>query len=763
MFDYSKLDSLDFEKLCGDIMSRKLKRNLRYFPPGRDGGIDLVDDVIEKNILIQVKHYEKSSYSSFKNALKIELEKVKKLQPKQYYIFTSQSLSPDNIKEVFNMFMDYMDNESNIVTREDINMFLKLEENIDILRSHFKLWITADNVLKDFLNQDVFLDSEILLSDIDEEIKYFVQTNTFNSCLNILEEERKILLYGDPGVGKTLNSKMLLLNYVKKGYRIRYSSNAEIGELKKSVTSNKEIKEVIFLDDFLGQYYFNLKEGRDQELLSLIKHVDLYRNKVLILNSRVTILNEALAEYVELYRYFGSEKINLQKINMSEISAVEKAKIFHSMLKKNNVSNSHYSSVRKNRNYLNVVQHKNFNPRVIEFVTLPDKVKNITSYNYYNFIMNNLNEPKDIWKNEFERRILHVDRIFMYTLYSLTDTYVSIDILEECFNYFISNEIQVDTTLHNFDDTLTRLNYSMVRIVDSYGKKKVGVLNPSINDFMNYSLNESKLLLNKLQNYALYLDQLERLYTPVEFERKISELVNCEKLFEYKTIRIGQLHDIILHIIGEDTILNDRYICNVEHMIVTLSDTVQIGRYRRSKVNILRTFIQNKALFDFYNVRSILSDYDNLERVFSDLDFEDSIELMSIILELLECNQAYTAEISEFFNEKLSEELEFYIDNIDYMTLIHDWCDFETQNEVSQEDFNSIIEEIHEEVQSLILGINNSIIFSNVEASLDNFKETIEFHINDIFKEMLSESNKPLKRNLSETNVSVDDILDRPV
>lgn len=584
MFDYGRLDDLDFEKLCGDMMGRVLGKDLRYFPAGRDGGIDLVDDVTEKSIMIQVKHYEKSSFSTFKRALKTEVKKVEKLQPKQYYIFTSQSLTPENIKEVFIMFKDYMDSERNIVTREDIDFFLKQDKNIDILRSQFKLWITADIVLKDYLNQDIFIDSEVLLSDIDDEIKYFVQTNIFNKCIETLEEERKILLYGDPGVGKTLNSKMLLLHFVKEGYRVRYSSNGEIGELKKSVTSNKDVKEIIFLDDCLGQHYFNLREGHDQELLSLIKHVDLYKNKILILNSRVTILNEARNAFEELERYFDLEKITLRKINMNEVSTIEKAKIFYAMLKRNKVSNDYYNSVRRKRNYLNVVEHKNFNPRVIEYVTLPSKLRGIAGDNYHEFIMGNLNEPKNIWKNEFDRRIKNVDRIFMFILYSLTDTYVSKEILEECFDYFISKEFQIDATLHNFESTLQRLNHSMVKIVDSFGVKKVGVLNPSINDYMKTTIIKNKLLLEKVQRNAIYLEQLERLHNLQEFNGILNKLVKNNRIFEYKTISVGQLFEIKLHTIAENVILNENCIHDTEWLI-SLNDYTQLGSYKKSKVN----------------------------------------------------------------------------------------------------------------------------------------------------------------------------------
>ena len=51
MLNYANLNDVEFEYLCKDIMQSKLNVSLRVFAPGKDGGIDLTDDVIEKNII----------------------------------------------------------------------------------------------------------------------------------------------------------------------------------------------------------------------------------------------------------------------------------------------------------------------------------------------------------------------------------------------------------------------------------------------------------------------------------------------------------------------------------------------------------------------------------------------------------------------------------------------------------------------------------------------------------------------------------------
>jgi len=293
VYNFNNLSDFEFEILCKDIMEKKLGVNLHIFGKGRDGGIDLADDCINKNIVIQVKHYINSTFSNLKTSLQNEIKKVELMKPKQYYICCAKSLSPDNTIEIYNMFSKYMDSDKNVISLNDINEFLENQQNINIVRKNYKLWLQATNILSEIYNQSVFIDCEALLYNIEEESKAFVETDCYRLCQKILLEDRIILLIGAPGVGKTVTTKMLALYFASIDYRVRYTTNGNIRDLKNAISSDKELKEVILLDDCFGQHYFNMKETQGNELLSLIKYISMNPNKILILNSRVTIFNEA--------------------------------------------------------------------------------------------------------------------------------------------------------------------------------------------------------------------------------------------------------------------------------------------------------------------------------------------------------------------------------------------------------------------------------------------------------------------------------------
>lgn len=116
MLNFSNLNDVEFEYLCKDVMSKMLGVVLQRFGAGRDGGIDLTDDVSKKNVIVQVKHYVKTDFSGLIASLRKEVKKVESHKPEQYYICCSKELTPQNKQDIYEMFSDYMESAGNIIT-----------------------------------------------------------------------------------------------------------------------------------------------------------------------------------------------------------------------------------------------------------------------------------------------------------------------------------------------------------------------------------------------------------------------------------------------------------------------------------------------------------------------------------------------------------------------------------------------------------------------------------------------------------------------
>ncbi|PZO26556.1 MAG: hypothetical protein DCF13_13660, partial [Flavobacteriaceae bacterium] len=132
-YDFSTLSSKEFEILSCDLLNAKFNETKKYgefrnFKEGKDKGIDLLYSTQNNNykVVVQIKHYIKSSFSNLKRDLiKNEKTKVKLLNPESYFFITSQELSVENkknIQEIFNPFILSIDD---IYGQEDLNALLR--------------------------------------------------------------------------------------------------------------------------------------------------------------------------------------------------------------------------------------------------------------------------------------------------------------------------------------------------------------------------------------------------------------------------------------------------------------------------------------------------------------------------------------------------------------------------------------------------------------------------------------------------------------
>lgn len=612
-------------------MSKKLSLRLERFGPGCDGGIDLVDNACKRNIIVQVKHYIKTSVSGLIQSLKKEVHKVEKISPKQYYICCSKSLSPENKKQIYEMFSRFMKSTENIITELELNEFLEAPENIDILRKHFKLWLDSTNILVDIFTNDIFVDSEVLLSGMKEEVECFVKTQAFDEAVSLLEKRNVLLILGNPGVGKTITSKMLVLYYASLGFRVRYTTDgSDLKSLKKSLSQSPETKEVILLDDCFGQAYFNIKETQESELLALIKHVNISPNKLLIMNSRISIYREAQERTPVLIKSFDRKEYSAYVLEIERTSIEEKARIFYNHLYFSDIPGEYFENIKLNKNYREIVKHNNYNPRIIEYICSPQQYKQILPDQYTCFVLKCLDNPEQIWKNEYERRLAKEDRFFLTTLYSLSDTMVPFDMVKRCYEHRISQESTLDPSIIHFDQALNRLTNSMVKIVDNRGARMLSVANPSVNDFLREYLSENSLEKEALIKNCNSVRQLKRLLSPDAYETCVLKLFEDRSILSFVFEDQKQKSGFITAWCALNKICDKAYTSYINDYLFNVRAVNMYESERASSLAILDGLL-NKEVSGFYGVDKILCDTTMLYEILENLSLQDLVEVINLI------------------------------------------------------------------------------------------------------------------------------------
>ncbi len=657
MLNYSNLNDVEFEYLCQDIMSQKLGTKLHRFAPGRDGGIDLADNVATKNIIVQVKHYHNSTFSALLNSLKKEVEKVKNINPNKYFICCSQKLTPENVKTIYELFDNYMDSPSNILSLSEIDSFLKEPQNIEVLKKHYKLWLDSTGILQEIGNNSVFIDCEVLLSNIEKEKNLFVQTSAYDKALNCLAQNKTLFITGNPGVGKTMTSKMLTLYFATQGYTVRYTTNSsDLTTLKNSLSRNPETKEIILVDDCFGQAYFEMKDSQNEELLALIKYVNISKNKLLILNSRVTIFQEAKERKPELVKSFENDEYKVFIIDMSAIPSIEKAKILYNQLTFSKVNKLFYEEIRKNKRYNNIINHKNYNPRLIEFVCNPYRLKGIPPSEFYKFVISNLDDPKEIWKDEYERKLSKTDRILLTTIYSLSNSFSEYEMVRECFEKRVLSEPGVDNTINQFEASLLRLTDSFINIVDINGKKRLSMVNPSVNDYLDGRMRDFSAERQLLVSRSLYVQQICRLLSQQELAEYIGETLRNKNINNLSFNSEKEKNAFVTFFVAKNSICDFEYNKNIKGFISNPTSYLMIGgKFISSVIGVFEELLK-EPIYSYYKIKETLLTNNTMSELLSALDFEEALEITNLI------NKCFVEEDREKFIKQTQTGLTDVID-----------------------------------------------------------------------------------------------------
>lgn len=600
----------------------------------------------------------------------------------------------------------------------------------------------STGILEDVLNDDIFVDCEVLLSDIETQKSLFVPTQPYYEALKCLEKQKTLFIIGDPGVGKTMTSKMLVLNFAAQGYRVRYVTNsADLSALKKSLSMDKERREIILVDDCLGQAYFSMKENQENELLSLIKYVNMSKSKLLILNSRVTIYKETQKRKPDLIRSFENKEYDIFVLNMSNMTAIDKAKILYNHLKAKNLPAEYYSDIRKDKRYLDIVNHDNYNPRLIEYISLPTRYELIQPDAYFEYVIKSLNNPWDIWNDEYEYRIQKVDRILVMETYSFSDYEVDIDLVREGFERKISEDDTIDKTINQFESAIERLNGSLIKVVDYKGKKCLTVANPSINDYLRGRLKLNNYERNYLIERAFHYYQIKQLLSYKEYNDWIEVNVTNQNIKKYEFKDEGEKNRIIATIIAKKHIKEYSYKQNIIDFIF-LNQNLKFEKYPWYNIDKIKLEFLSEDLYDFYNLKN---NFEKSELIIDVLESNDIISMISLINYLDDVLKDEYESFLPMFEELICDAILFYCDNISIedidisvlsiMEMFDDDDYFDKESAVeycNEEAKTALIKDLTSEIYKLPFDTSNIIKYLNglqfevsgIELLIDKYIET---------------------------------------
>jgi Novel STAND NTPase 3/Restriction endonuclease len=506
MGKFDDLSDLDFEELVADLAAAEYKLRFRAGTRGRDQGIDvLAIDKDDRKHVIQCKHFKDSSNAQLRTAARKEAQALHSSKAKyaSYRFATSRRLTHRFRKELAELLSPWTRSVDDVLGEGDLKALLR--KHPDVEAGHVKLWLAGAGPLQALLNAAAFERSAALLEETRSALPRYVQTAAFFEARDILRNEGVCVIAGTAGVGKTTLARMLMLDSMEEGFM---PYEIAPGGLKDawSLLSLDE-PQLFYFDDFLGQTALHESRHHDGDLLRLMRKIARDPKRRFVLATREYILRQAKLLSESLDR--ESKDAQNFLLTIKHYSRQERARIFY-----NHIYFSGYvdevarRSLIANRGYLAVIDHANYNPRLIEWLTgytgqiLSEQDKR----NFSEYCLGVLNHPKMLWSHAFNQGLDDPERALLIALLGLPRR-ISDEDAERSFEAACAVR-GIATTDQRYVRSLKALDDSFIVSEEGFEQLFLAFINPSVIDFLRQYLVDSRPDAELAIRSACFFDQV---------------------------------------------------------------------------------------------------------------------------------------------------------------------------------------------------------------------------------------------------------------
>ena len=478
-YDFHQLSPHDLEVLTRDLLQAHWGVDVESFKAGRDGGVDLRYAVGPSKTVIQVKHYLRTGLQGLMRDLELEAVKVRRLAPSRYVLVTSVPLSPANKDTIAGIIGTEYLRPHDVVGAEDLNNLIG--RHSDVEGRHYKLWLASRGVLDRVIHNAALTRSEFKARSVYEQARRYVASDAYPKALQMLADQRVIIIAGPPGVGKTTLADLLLYAHLEQGYQaVLIQRDVEEGER----LFQPGLRQIFYFDDFMGATFAGDRThgSNDRALLNFIAMVRATPDARLVLTTREHVFAQALGRSERL-RHAGLEDLRVM-LNMPSYTTMQRARILYNHLYFSDLPDAYRDELLRDEFYLRIVKHEKFNPRLIEWLSSYRRLNQVSVERYRGFVDNLLRDPSEIWHHAYEQEISEAGRSVLLAMRTLGGQCGG-RLLESAFGPLHAHRAARYTFSTRPDDLRAGIREVVNSFIKPWSQEGFEVIDPSVLDLLN--------------------------------------------------------------------------------------------------------------------------------------------------------------------------------------------------------------------------------------------------------------------------------------
>ena len=416
-----------------------------------------------------------------------ERRTIDSLASERYILATSRPLSPANKSELANIIGPSLRGVEDIFGLGDLEGLLR--KYPEILKTHLKLWLSDAAVLDAIVHAASEAFNKITKEEIEAKVRVYVVNPSFYEANDVLSKQNVVIISGPPGVGKTTLAETLAFTYIRDGWELVAIRNLEDGFSKISDLR----KQIFFFDDFLGKIALDKHAlaHTDSEFSRFTRRIARSPNARFVLTTRAYIFEEAR----RVSEYFADERLDISKyiLDVGKYTRRIKARILYNHLLVAKTPPSHFAALLKGDFLPKIVDHKHYNPRIIEFMTDFAHLTNVKSEVYPREFLNALDHPVMIWDIAFRNHISKACQHLLICLFFLNEGSAGFAELEQAYEAVhpqLSQKYGDPFSVKDFEEALKILEGGFISI----SQANIKFVNPSLSDYLNRYLNNVSLI-----------------------------------------------------------------------------------------------------------------------------------------------------------------------------------------------------------------------------------------------------------------------------